>query len=161
MARVQGQLSALGDPLRVDARLDQLQEEHMAAETDCAALEVALEALQEAKAAGKIGHIGITLHSLEVFERAIELDWVETIMFPYNIVETQGMHQMLSDCLESILKQSIRNGCNCMIGWIRQKGMQQEQETFRLYSTKRTMQTFLFQCGLKISWKYTRNMIHQ
>ena len=48
MARVQGQLSAQGDPLLVDARLDQLQEEHMAAETDCAALEVALEALQEA-----------------------------------------------------------------------------------------------------------------
>ena len=48
LARVQGQLSALGDPQFVDARLDQLQEEHMAAETDCAALEVALEALQEA-----------------------------------------------------------------------------------------------------------------
>ena len=50
----------------------------------------ALEALQEAKAAGKIGHIGITLHSADIFERALELDWVESIMFPYNIVETQG-----------------------------------------------------------------------
>lgn len=50
----------------------------------------ALEALQEAKAAGKIGHIGLTAHSAEVFARALELDWVETIMFPYNIVETQG-----------------------------------------------------------------------
>jgi len=50
----------------------------------------AIEALQEAKAAGKIGHIGITLHSADLFERALELDWVETIMFPYNIVETQG-----------------------------------------------------------------------
>jgi len=50
----------------------------------------ALEALREAKAAGKIGHIGITLHSADLFERALELDWVETIMFPYNIVETQG-----------------------------------------------------------------------
>lgn len=48
MARVQGQLSALGDPLWVDARLDQLQEEILAAMTDHAALEVALEALQEA-----------------------------------------------------------------------------------------------------------------
>ena len=47
----------------------------------------ALEALQEAKAAGKIGHLGITAHSLAVFERALELDWVETVMFPYNIVE--------------------------------------------------------------------------
>jgi len=50
----------------------------------------ALEALQEAKTTGKIGHIGITLHSADLFERALALDWVETIMFPYNIVETQG-----------------------------------------------------------------------
>ena len=50
----------------------------------------ALEALLEAKAAGKIRHIGITAHSAKVFEAALELDWVETVMFPYNIVETQG-----------------------------------------------------------------------
>ena len=50
----------------------------------------ALEALKEAKAQGKIGHIGLTAHSREVFEKALELDWVETFMFPYNIVETQG-----------------------------------------------------------------------
>lgn len=50
----------------------------------------ALEALLEAKAAGKIGHIGLTAHSAAVFERALELDFVESIMFPYNIVETQG-----------------------------------------------------------------------
>ena len=50
----------------------------------------ALEALLEAKEAGKIGHIGITAHSLEVFQKALELPWVETIMFPYNIVESQG-----------------------------------------------------------------------
>ena len=50
----------------------------------------ALEALLEARAAGKIGHIGITAHAKEVFEKALTLDWVETIMFPYNIVENQG-----------------------------------------------------------------------
>ena len=50
----------------------------------------ALEALQAARKAGKIGHIGITLHAVELFEKAVELPWVETIMFPYNIVETQG-----------------------------------------------------------------------
>ena len=50
----------------------------------------ALEALFEARAAGKIGHLGVTAHSAEVFEKALTLDWVETIMFPYNIVETQG-----------------------------------------------------------------------
>ena len=50
----------------------------------------ALEALQEAKAAGKIGHIGVTLHSADLFKQAVDYDWAETIMFPYSIVETQG-----------------------------------------------------------------------
>ena len=50
----------------------------------------ALEALQEAKAAGKIGHIGLTSHSLDTFKLALDMDWVETFMFPYNIVETQA-----------------------------------------------------------------------
>lgn len=49
----------------------------------------ALEALEEAKTAGKIGHIGLTGHTLEIFDMALELPWVETFMFPYNIVETQ------------------------------------------------------------------------
>ena len=59
----------------------------------------ALEALMEAKAAGKIGHIGITAHSAETFKMALELDWVETIMFPYNIVETQG-EALIDRCAE-------------------------------------------------------------
>ena len=50
----------------------------------------ALEALREAKAAGKIGHIGVTLHSVDLFKEAVNYDWAETIMFPYSIVETQG-----------------------------------------------------------------------
>ena len=59
----------------------------------------ALEALEAAKAAGKIGHIGITAHSKEVFEKALELPWVETVMFPYNIVETQG-EKLIRACRE-------------------------------------------------------------
>lgn len=61
--------------------------------------EGALAALQEAKAAGKIGHIGVTLHSRDLFEKALELDWVETIMFPYNIVETQAA-ELIAKCTE-------------------------------------------------------------
>ena len=59
----------------------------------------ALEALREAKSAGKIGHIGITLHPVNLFEKAVELDWVETIMFPYNIVETHG-EKLIAKCAE-------------------------------------------------------------
>ena len=57
----------------------------------------ALEALQEAKKEGKIGHIGLTAHSLEVFKIAMEQDWVETFMFPYNIVESQG-EKLIAEC---------------------------------------------------------------
>lgn len=59
----------------------------------------ALEALMEAREAGKIGHIGLTAHSLEVFEKALELPWVETIMFPYNIVERQA-EDLIHKCAE-------------------------------------------------------------
>ena len=59
----------------------------------------AMEAMLEAKAAGKIGHIGITLHSLDVFEKVVAYDWVESVMFPYNIVETQG-EAMIAKCAE-------------------------------------------------------------
>jgi predicted aldo/keto reductase-like oxidoreductase len=60
----------------------------------------ALEALNEAKKQGKIGHIGLTAHSLEVFEYAASLEWVETLMFPYNIVETQG-EDIIKKCREN------------------------------------------------------------
>lgn len=59
----------------------------------------ALEALIEAKAAGKIGHIGLTGHLIELFEKAVNLDWVETFMFPYNIVERQG-EELMRKCTE-------------------------------------------------------------
>ena len=59
----------------------------------------ALEALLEAKQAGKIGHIGVTLHAAELFAKAVELPWVETIIFPYNAVETQG-EELIAKCAE-------------------------------------------------------------
>ncbi len=62
----------------------------------------ALEALLEAKAAGKIGHIGITLHSLDLFKQVLDYDWVETIMFPYNLVEIQG-----EECIAECAKRNI------------------------------------------------------
>lgn len=61
----------------------------------------ALDALLEAKAAGRIGHIGVTAHMAAVFERALTLPWVETVMFPYNIVETQG---------EALMKRAHEQG---------------------------------------------------
>ena len=59
----------------------------------------AVEAMLEARSAGKVGHLGVTVHSVTVFEKALEQPWVETIMFPYNIVETQG-EELIRKCKE-------------------------------------------------------------
>ena len=64
-----------------------------------AAADGALAALEEARSAGKIGHIGVTAHSPDVFRKALELPWVETIMFPYNFAENQG-EEMIAACKE-------------------------------------------------------------
>ena len=59
--------------------------------------EGAFRALDEARSAGKIGHIGATAHSLDALRRLVEEygDRIETVMFPYNIVELQG-HDVLA-----------------------------------------------------------------
>ncbi len=59
----------------------------------------ALEALRDAKAAGTVRHIGLTAYSTQVFEKALDMDWVETIMFPYNLVENQGA-ELIAKCQE-------------------------------------------------------------
>lgn len=50
----------------------------------------AYQALKEAKEDGRIGHIGITSHSLDTLELALGTGKFQTIMYPYNIVETQA-----------------------------------------------------------------------
>ena len=61
----------------------------------------AWEALEEAKAAGKIGHLGVTAHNVDALKKMIELhgDKIETVMFPYNIVEIHG-HEVLKKAKE-------------------------------------------------------------
>lgn len=61
----------------------------------------AYKALLEAKEAGKIRHIGATAHGLEAFARLIREyeDQIETMMFPYNIVENQGV-ELMKECAE-------------------------------------------------------------
>ena len=65
--------------------------------------EGAYRALAEARAAGKIGHIGATAHSVDALRRLVEdyADRIETVMFPYNIVENQG---------EDVLRQAREKG---------------------------------------------------
>ena len=68
----------------------------------------AYQALLDAKAAGKIGHIGVTAHSVETLEKIVNEypDRFETFMFPYNIVELQG-----SDVLKAARAKGIGTIC--------------------------------------------------
>lgn len=50
----------------------------------------AYSALVQCKNEGKIRHIGITSHSIDMLKIAIESGKFETIMYPYNIVENQA-----------------------------------------------------------------------
>ena len=67
----------------------------------CFSEDGAYRALAEAKEAGKIGHVGATAHSLEAFEKLIHEyeDKIETMMFPYSIVENQGA-ELIHECAE-------------------------------------------------------------
>jgi len=51
----------------------------------------ALKALIEAKKEGKIRHIGITSHNKDILAQALEYPEFETIQFPFNPIENQGI----------------------------------------------------------------------
>lgn len=69
----------------------------------------AYSALLDAKEAGKIGHIGVTAHSVETLEKILSdySECFETFMFPYNIVELHG-----SEVLKAAREKGI--GIICM-----------------------------------------------
>lgn len=50
----------------------------------------AYEALQDAQDKGKIGHIGISAHNLDMLNQALKTGKFSSVMFAYNIVENQG-----------------------------------------------------------------------
>ncbi len=64
----------------------------------------AYKALLEAKEAGKIGHIGASAHSAEAFKRLITEfeEKIESVMFPFNIVETHGLELMRESAEKNI-----------------------------------------------------------
>ena len=55
----------------------------------------AMEAAQDALRAGKIRHIGVTSHSMDVALRAIPSRHFETIQFPLNFITHEAAHEMV------------------------------------------------------------------
>lgn len=66
----------------------------------------AYKALVEAKAAGKIRHIGITSHSVDLLNEVIDDMPFETIQFPYNIIERQA---------EELFKRASQRGIGVIV----------------------------------------------
>ena len=54
----------------------------------------ALEALKEAKAAGKIGHIGVTGHLPSLLVEAIKTGEFSTVQVPFNFIEREAMEEL-------------------------------------------------------------------
>ena len=68
----------------------------------------ALEALKEAQAAGKIRHIGVTGHSIELLIEAIKTNEFSTVQVPFNFIETKAAEELFP------LAQSMNIGCIAM-----------------------------------------------
>ncbi|MFC2035865.1 aldo/keto reductase [Chloroflexota bacterium] len=54
-----------------------------------------MDVVEEAKKEGVIRHIGITSHSMDVAKKAVESDYFETIMFPFNFITSEPADQLL------------------------------------------------------------------
>ncbi len=61
----------------------------------------AMEAAREAKAAGRIGHIGVTSHSLELALKAVQTGLFETLMFPFNFIADEAIEKLLPLCRQT------------------------------------------------------------
>ena len=57
----------------------------------------AMEALVKAREQGKIRHIGITSHSLDMARKLVATGLFATIQFPYNIVETEAAENLFPE----------------------------------------------------------------
>ncbi len=54
----------------------------------------ALEAVMQAKQAGKIRHIGVTSHNLEMAVTLVKSGLFSTIQFPFNFIETEALEEL-------------------------------------------------------------------
>jgi len=59
-----------------------------------------MAAVEEAKQAGVIRHIGVTSHSLDMAKELVKSDRFETIMFPFNFVANEPADELLPLCRE-------------------------------------------------------------
>ncbi len=59
-----------------------------------------LDVAREAKAAGRIGHIGVTSHSPEMAKTLVKSGHFETLMFPFNFIMREPAEDLIPLCRE-------------------------------------------------------------
>jgi len=60
-----------------------------------------LATLEKARSQGKIGHIGITSHSLDVAKLAAQSGHFETVQFPFNFVANEAADELIPICRQN------------------------------------------------------------
>jgi len=60
----------------------------------------ALEAVLKAKAAGKVRHIGVTSHNLQMALKMVRSGLFDTIQFPFNLIEEGAKDELLAESKE-------------------------------------------------------------
>jgi predicted aldo/keto reductase-like oxidoreductase len=60
----------------------------------------ALEALEEARAAGKVRHVGVTSHNIETAAEACRSGRFETLQFPFNFIEREAEERLFQTARE-------------------------------------------------------------
>lgn len=74
----------------------------------------ALEAAREAWTAGRVGHIGVTSHSMETALAAVRSGFFETLMFPFNFVSDEASKELIPLCRQQgvgfIVMKSLGGG---------------------------------------------------
>jgi predicted aldo/keto reductase-like oxidoreductase len=53
---------------------------------------------EEAKKAGKIRHIGVTSHQIDIAKKLVTSDKFETLMFPFNVITSEPADELLPLC---------------------------------------------------------------
>lgn len=57
-----------------------------------------IEVFEEFKQAGKIRHIGVTSHQIDIAKKLVESDRFETLMFPFNFITSEPADDLLPLC---------------------------------------------------------------
>lgn len=86
------------------------------------------ECMQEAKAQGKIRHIGVTAHKLSVAEECVKSGLYETLQFPFSYISSQKEVALVNACKEAgmgfIAMKALAGGLihdsNAAMGYISQ-----------------------------------------